>query len=303
MTTRSASKAAVREAANDKESPGRDRGFSSSSTPHWAGLTLDRPRVMGIVNVTPDSFSDGGQFDNTSTAIDHGFRLIAEGADILDIGGESTRPGAAPVSIADEIARTVPVVSALASAGALVSIDTRHAATMAAAIDAGAAIVNDVTALQGDPQSLAVVADRQVAVVLMHMQGEPGTMQNDPQYDDVVSDVRDYLGARLKACTAAGISAGAVALDPGIGFGKTVAHNSALLAGLSSLFAIGRPLLVGASRKSFIGKLGRNAPATDRLGGSIAAALFAVSKGARLLRVHDVAATRQALDIWQALDA
>lgn len=285
------------------ESPGTVRGFSASDVPLWAGLRLDRPHLMGIVNVTPDSFSDGGQFPDASAAIDHGLRLVADGADILDIGGESTRPGAVPVSVKDEITRTVPAVSALAGAGALVSIDTRNAETMAAAIDAGAVIVNDVTALQGDPQSLALVSERKVSVVLMHMQGDPRTMQSDPRYEDVIADVRTYLAGRLAACLAAGIAENAVALDPGIGFGKTVAHNTALLAGLPALAALGRPLLVGASRKSFIGALGRREPATDRLGGSIAAAIYAVSRGAQLLRVHDVAATRQALDIWRALDA
>ncbi len=258
---------------------------------------------MGIVNVTPDSFSDGGQFAETSAAIDHGLRLVEEGADIIDVGGESTRPGAVPVSVAEEIDRTIPVVGALAKAGARVSIDTRHAVTMAAAIDAGATIVNDVTALTGDPNSTAVVAGRRVPVVLMHMRGEPRTMQARPHYDDAVADIRAYLAKRLAACLAAGIAEDAIALDPGIGFGKTVAHNLELLRGLPALATLGRPLLVGASRKSFIGKLSTDAPATDRLGGSLAAALFAAANGARLLRVHDVAETRQALAISQALDA
>lgn len=258
---------------------------------------------MGIVNVTPDSFSDGGQFAETSAAIDHGLRLVEEGADIVDVGGESTRPGAHPVSVAEEIDRTIPVVAALAKAGARVSIDTRHAETMDAAIDAGAAIVNDVTALAGDADSADVVARRRVPVVLMHMQGEPRTMQAEPQYDNAVADIRAYLAKRLAACLKAGIEQDAIALDPGIGFGKTVAHNLELLRGLPALATLGRPLLVGASRKSFIGKLSGDVPVTDRLGGSIAAALFAAANGARLLRVHDVAETRQALAIWQALDA
>jgi len=258
---------------------------------------------MGIVNVTPDSFSDGGQFAETSAAIEHGLRLVEEGADIVDVGGESTRPGANPVSVAEEIDRTIPVVAALAKAGARVSIDTRHAETMDAAIDAGAVIVNDVTALTGDPDSSAVVARRRVPVVLMHMQGEPRTMQTEPHYDDAVADIRAYLAERVADCVRAGIAEDAIALDPGIGFGKTVAHNLELLRGLPTLATLGRPLLVGASRKSFIAKLSGDAPATDRLGGSLAAALFAAANGARLLRVHDVAETRQALAIWQALDA
>lgn len=258
---------------------------------------------MGIVNVTPDSFSDGGQFAETSAAIEHGLRLVEEGADIIDVGGESTRPGAQPVSVAEEIDRTIPVVAALAKAGALVSIDTRHARTMATAIDAGATIVNDVTALTGDPDSLNLVARQRVPVVLMHMRGEPRTMQAEPHYDDAVVDIRTYLAERLAACVKAGIAENAVALDPGIGFGKTVAHNLELLRGLPELASLGRPLLVGASRKSFIGKLSSDAPTTDRLGGSLATALFAAANGARLLRVHDVAETRQALAIWQVLDA
>lgn len=290
-------------AASEIESPGASRGFSPSGPGTWAGLRLDRPRLMGIVNVTPDSFSDGGQFAESSAAIEHGLRLVEEGADIIDVGGESTRPGADPVPVAEEIDRTIPVVAALAKAGALVSIDTRHPGTMIAAIDAGAGIVNDVTALTGDPDSADVVARRRVPVVLMHMRGEPRTMQARPHYDDAVTDIRTYLAGRLAHCVKAGIAEDAVALDPGIGFGKTVAHNLELLRGLPALAALGRPLLVGASRKSFIGRLGGDAPATNRLGGSLAAALFAAANGARLLRVHDVAATRQALAIWQALDA
>lgn len=288
---------------SELESPGIGRGFSPSGARSWAGLSLEEPRVMGIVNVTPDSFSDGGRFIETSAAIEHGLRLVEEGADIVDVGGESTRPGAQPVSIADEIARTIPVVSALAQAGAKVSIDTRNAETMVAAIEAGAAIVNDVTALTGDTSSLDAVAGRDVPVILMHMKGEPRTMQADPRYRDVVEDVAAYLTARLAECVKAGIAADAIVLDPGIGFGKTVAHNTALLNGLPALAALGRPLLVGASRKSFIGALAGGGSVGDRLGGSIAAALFAVSRGAQLLRVHDVAATRQALAIWQALNA
>lgn len=264
----------------------------------FAGLVLDRPRLMGIVNVTPDSFSDGGRFLETEAAIAHGRALRAAGADILDVGGESTRPGASPVGAAEEKARVVPVVKALAAEGALVSIDTRHASVMAAALDAGARLVNDVTALEGDPDSLALVARRVVPVVLMHMRGEPGTMQNDPRYNDVVAEVRDYLERRVAACTAAGIPKERIAVDPGIGFGKTVDHNLALIRHLDRLADLGCAILLGASRKSFIGALSKGEPATERLPGSLAAALAGVARGAHILRVHDVAATAQALAVW-----
>lgn len=264
----------------------------------FAGLALDRPRLMGIVNVTPDSFSDGGRFLETEAAIAYGRALRAAGADILDVGGESTRPGASPVGEAEEKARVVPVVKALAAEGALVSIDSRHASVMAAALDAGARVVNDVTALEGDPDTLALVAEREVPVVLMHMRGDPGTMQNDPRYNDVVAEVRDYLERRVAACTAAGIPRERIAVDPGIGFGKTVEHNLALIRHLDRLADLGCAILLGASRKSFIGALSKGEPATERLPGSLAAALAGVARGADILRVHDVAATAQALAVW-----
>lgn len=266
----------------------------------FAGLALDRPLVMGVVNVTPDSFSDGGDFADPQVAIDHGLRLQREGADIVDIGGESTRPGAAPLDPAEEIRRVVPVVAALARAGAVVSIDTRHAGVMRAALAAGATIVNDITALTDDG-AIASVREAGAAAVLMHMQGEPGTMQQQPCYDDVVAEVAAYLAARVEACVAGGIARERIAIDPGIGFGKTVDHNLALLAATDRFAATGQPVLIGVSRKSFIARLSAGEPPKDRLPGSLAAALFAVARGAAILRVHDVAATRQALAVWRAI--
>ncbi len=271
-----------------------------------AHIQSGQPMVLGIVNVTPDSFSDGGQFATTDTAIAHGRRLLEEGAHILDIGGESTRPGADTVSVDDEKARVVPVIEGLrdaaAKAGAYLSVDTRNAATMAAVIEAGADIINDITALEGDPASMDVVTRSGLPVILMHMQGEPQQMQNNPQYDDVVTEVREYLDARIEACVAAGIDRSLIILDPGIGFGKTVEHNLSLMKHLDDYAESGLPLLLGVSRKSFIGLLDDNVPATDRLGGSLAAALAGYSRGAAILRVHDVAATRQALMIWRAIE-
>jgi len=270
----------------------------ASPRPPFAGLGLERPRVMGIVNVTPDSFSDGGDHPTPEAAIAHGKALVAAGAEIVDVGGESTRPGAEPVSSADERARTVPVVEGLARAGAMVSIDTRRAAVMAAALDAGAALVNDVTALSSDPASLALVAARGVPVVLMHMRGEPRTMQDDPRYDDVALDVFDYLAGRVAACVASGIPRARIAIDPGLGFGKSFAHNHQLLERLALFHGLGCALLVGASRKSFTAGAAKLAPKA-RLGGSLAAALAALGQGAQILRVHDVAETRQAIEIWR----
>jgi dihydropteroate synthase len=263
---------------------------------------LSRPLVMGIVNATPDSFSDGGDHYDADAAVAHGLKLRDEGADILDVGGESTRPGAEPVPEPEEIRRVVPVVRALAAAGAVVSIDTWHAGTMSAALDAGAAIVNDVTALTGEAGSLAAVVARKAAVVLMHMQGRPQTMQANPSYGDAPAEIAAYLKSRLDACTAAGIPADRVAVDPGIGFGKTVAHNAEILANVPRLRAIGCAVLVGASRKAFIGALSKGERPKERLPGSLAAALAAVAGGADILRVHDVAATVQALAVWRAVE-
>jgi dihydropteroate synthase len=266
-----------------------------------AGLTLDLPRIMGIVNVTPDSFSDGGRWLDRDAAIAHGLQLEAEGADILDVGGESTRPGAEPVSLDEELARVIPVVAALAKTARVpVSIDTRNAEVMRRAADAGARIVNDVAALGHDPDALRVAAELGLPVVLMHAQGDPRTMQLDPRYDDVVLDVYDWLEARVAACEAAGIGRERIVVDPGIGFGKTLEHNLALMSALGILHGLGCPVLLGASRKSFIGRLSGGVPAPERMPGSVAAALIGAAQGVQILRVHDVAATRQALTIWQA---
>jgi len=268
-------------------------------------IDLARPKVMGIVNVTPDSFSDGGAHDDASSALAHCERLVAEGADILDIGGESTRPGAAPVPIAEEIARTAPLIAGLRAAGVRlpISIDTRKARVAEAALDAGADMVNDVSALGFDPDLAPLVAARGVHLCLMHMQGTPETMQNDPRYDDVVLDVRAMLAERIAAAEGAGIARGRILIDPGIGFGKTAAHNLALGARLSALHGLGCAVLYGASRKRFIGRLGgigAEAPADRRLGGSIAVAIAAAAQGAQIVRVHDVWETRQALELWRA---
>ena len=260
-------------------------------------------RVMGIVNVTPDSFSDGGLFVDPESAIAHGRRLAGEGADILDVGGESTRPGAEPVAAAVEVERTRPVVEALAGEhgpGVPVSIDTSKAAVAEAALDAGAEIVNDVTALRGDPELALLCGERDCGVVLMHMLGEPRTMQDDPRYGDVVDDVKGFLVARIAAAFDAGIDEQQIWLDPGIGFGKTVEHNLELIRRLGEVRELGRPLVVGTSRKRFIGTLtGREVG--DRLGGTIASGALAATQGADVLRVHDVAATRDALRVVDAV--
>jgi len=262
-----------------------------------------RPLVMGVVNVTPDSFSDGGRFLDPSAAIDHALALAADGADVLDVGGESTRPGAPVVSEVDELARVLPVVAGLAKCTAVpLSVDTMKAAIARRCLDAGAAIVNDVSGLTADADMPAVVAAAGAGVVVMHMQGTPQTMQQNPTYDDVVGEVVAYLEARLHALSAVGIPPDAVCLDPGIGFGKTLDHNLALLAHLDVVAAIGRPVCLGVSRKGFIGKLCGREPA-DRGAGSLAVACFAAARGAaHVLRVHDVAATRDAVVLLDAID-
>ena len=256
---------------------------------------------MGVVNVTPDSFSDGGETPDAEAAIARGRAMIAAGADIIDVGGESTRPGAASLDPAEEQSRIVPVIRALAADGAVVSADTRHAAVMAAAVAAGARIVNDVSALTAEPGSLAQAAKSGAHVILMHMKGDPRTMQDDPRYDDVVAEVAAYLAERIEACVRAGIPRAKIAIDPGIGFGKTVAHNVALIANLGRLKELGCPVVLGVSRKSFNGKLSRNEPPQERLAGSLAAALAGIARGADIVRVHDVAETRQALAVWRAV--
>jgi dihydropteroate synthase len=261
---------------------------------------IDGPLLVGVVNITADSFSDGGRFLDPARAIEHGRALLEAGADIIDVGGESTRPRAEPIAADEEIRRIAPVVRGLAETGALVSIDTRHAVVMEAALAAGARIVNDVAALTG-ASSLAVAAERGAAIVLMHMAGDPRTMQQDPRYDDPALDVLDFLEARMAACETAGISRERIAVDPGIGFGKKDPHNLALLARLTLLHATGCAVMLGASRKSFIARLGGDGGSGERLGGSLASALWAASQGVQLLRVHDVAETRQALAIREAI--
>jgi dihydropteroate synthase len=258
---------------------------------------------MGIVNVTPDSFSDGGLFLDPERAIAHGVELAAEGADILDVGGESTRPGAEAVDAARELERVEPVVAALAAAdgpGVEVSIDTSKAPVAAAALDRGARIVNDVTALRGDPELAAVCAERSCTLVLMHMQGSPRTMQSNPTYGDVVEDVRAFLAQRIEAAVAEGVDEGRIWVDPGIGFGKTLAHNLELLRRLGELRELGRPIVIGSSRKSFLGALtGRDAD--DRLGGTVASNVLALAAGADVFRVHDVAEVARALRVAAAI--
>jgi dihydropteroate synthase len=267
----------------------------------WAGLRLDRPLIMGIVNVTPDSFSDGGAFIAPEPAIAHGRALLAAGADILDIGGESTRPGATSVAPEDEIARVEPVLRGLAPTGAVLSIDTRHARVMEAALAAGARIINDVSALTGDKRSLAVAAAAGAPVVLMHMQGEPRTMQDNPSYRLASLDILEYLAERIAACAVAGIPRERVVVDPGIGFGKRARHNLEIMARLSLFHALGCGVLLGISRKSLIGRIGGALEPKKRLPGSLAGGVHALGQGVQILRVHDVAETRQAVATWQAI--
>lgn len=266
-----------------------------------AGMAMNGPRIMGILNVTPDSFSDGGKFDAPDRALAHALAMQDEGAAIIDVGGESTRPGAAEVGIEDEIARTAPVIAAIrAQSDVPISVDTRKAAVGTAALRAGAGLINDVAAFTFDPKLAKVAATAKVPVCVMHAQGAPETMQDDPSYDDVLLDVYDFLGARIDAAVAAGIPRDQIVVDPGIGFGKTLEHNLILLRGIALFHALGCPILLGASRKRFIGTLG-GGEAGDRLGGSVAVALFAARRGVQILRVHDIFATRQALDLEWAI--
>ncbi len=255
---------------------------------------------MGIVNVTPDSFSDGGLFLDAASAIVHGRELAAAGADLLDVGGESTRPGAEAVAADAELERVVPVVEGLAAADVPISVDTSKAAVAAAGLDAGAAIVNDVTAFRADPDMAPLCADRRCTVVLMHMLGDPRTMQDDPRYDDVVDDVASFLSERIEYATANGVDEQRIWIDPGIGFGKTVEHNLELLRRLGELRRLGRPIVIGTSRKRFLGTItGREVG--DRVGGTIASNVLALAGGADVFRVHDVAEARQALDVAAVL--
>jgi dihydropteroate synthase len=264
-------------------------------------LTLTRPLVMGILNITPDSFSDGGRFADAEGAIAAGRAMIAGGADILDVGGESTRPGAAHVTTAEELERVLPVVAALAEDGRVpVSIDTRHAVVASACVAAGAAILNDVSGFR-DPAMVALVAGCEAGCVVMHMCGEPGTMQNAPSYDDVVAEVGAYLAAQAALLAAAGVARDRIAIDPGIGFGKTTDHNLELLTHLPDLAALGYPVVVGASRKRFIGELTGVAEPDERLAGSLAVAVWAVTHGADVVRVHDVEETVRAFRMLNAM--
>jgi dihydropteroate synthase len=265
-------------------------------------VRLDQPQVAGILNATPDSFSDGGRFAGAEDAAEAGFAMAAAGAAIVDVGGESTRPGAKPVWEGDEVERVLPVVARLASSGTSISIDTRKAAVMEAALGAGAAMVNDVSALTWDERALAVVARAGCPVVLMHHQGNPETMQQAPSYDrPVLLAVYDWLEERIAAAVGAGIARERIIVDPGIGFGKTVRHNLEILNGLALLHGLGCPIMLGASRKRMIGALSNEAPADRRLAGSVALALKAADQGAQFLRVHDVEETVQALRVWRGL--
>jgi dihydropteroate synthase len=293
--TRAGSRGLV--AAADLPDPVRAR--LTAPRPPLAGLALDRPRLMGILNVTPDSFSDGGRFLGRDSAVAHAAAMAGAGADLLDIGGESTRPGAADVTEAEEIARTAPLIAALCAGGLAlpVSIDTRKAAVARAALDAGASMVNDVAALTHDRALGPLIAERGTPVCLMHARGTPATMQDDPRYDDVLLDVYDWLGERIAAAEAMGIARG-------IGFGKTAAHNLALIRGLSLFHGLGVPVLLGASRKRFIGTYGGGPAATraDLRGpGTVAVTLAGTAQGVQIHRVHDIVETKQALRLWQAV--
>ena len=264
-------------------------------------LSLARPLVMGIVNVTSDSFSGDGFAADHRRAVAHGWRLVAEGADLLDIGAESSRPGAPPVAVQEEVDRLLPVLEALRDCGVPLSVDTVKPEVMRAAVSAGADLINDIAALQS-PGAMEAVAQSGAAVCLMHMRGLPRTMQDDPRYQDVVTEVRDFLALRVKAAEAAGIARARIVIDPGFGFGKRIEHNVALFRDLARILDLGLPVLVGVSRKSMLGEItGR--PVGGRIHASVAAALLAAQAGAHVLRVHDVAATRDALTVWQALSA
>lgn len=260
-----------------------------------------KPRVMGVVNVTLESFSDGGKFINSDKAIEHGLRLAHEGAHVLDIGGESSRPGAQPVDPEEEIARVLPVIEGLKGKVPWISIDTRNARTMEKALNAGANIINDISALAYDSESVHIAAEAQVPVILMHMQGTPQTMQENPQYTNVVEDIIQFLQSRVKYCETHRISVQNLVLDPGVGFGKTVQDNLVILGNIKKFLDIGPPVLLGTSRKSFIGKISADEPPDDRLPGSLASALWGLSRGVKIFRVHDVAETVQAFKTYQAI--
>jgi len=269
-----------------------------------AGLDMGRVNLMGILNVTPDSFSDGGKFERADVAIEHALAMIEAGADILDIGGESTRPGAAYVAPDDEIARTAPVIAALRQACAVpISIDTRKADVAAEALKAGATLVNDVYAFTHEPDLARVTAVAGAPVCLMHAQGDPEVMQDNPNYSDVILDVYDFLNDRIEIAVSAGIARDQIMIDPGIGFGKTIDHNLQIMNRISLFHSLGCPILLGASRKRFIGTIGKEPKADERLGGSIAVALAGAAQGVQIIRVHDIKQTKQALDLWQAVSS
>lgn len=282
-----------------QDAPPEVIGALTAPRPPVLGLSMDAPRIMGIVNVTPDSFSDGGRW-NEDGGIAHGRALIAEGAHILDIGGESTRPGAAAVPVPEEIARTRPAIGAL-SREAAVSVDTRKAEVARAAVAAGAGLVNDVSGFDFDPGMAAAVAETGAAVCLMHARGLPENMQDDPRYGDVLLDVYDALAERIARAEAAGVPRDRIVIDPGIGFGKTLEHNLAILRRISLYHGLGVPVLLGASRKRFVGTLGGTETAAQRDPGSLAVTLAAAQQGIQIHRVHDVAGTRQGLALWQAI--
>jgi len=294
---------------------GVEARFDEDMQTQWDGLTgarpavqlgertirLDQPQVMGIINATPDSFSDGGQFADSGAAAEAGASMAADGAAIIDVGGESTRPGAKAVWEGDEIGRVAPVIRQLAASGTAVSVDTRKADVMTAALEAGARMINDVSALTYDDRGAGLIAAAGVPVVLMHHQGAPETMQDDPRYDDVLVEIFLWLEERIAAAEDAGIKRDKILIDPGFGFGKNVAHNLELMNGLAILHGLGCPIVLGASRKRTIGALSGEAPADQRLPGSLAFALKAVEQGAQIIRVHDVPETVQALRVWRGL--
>ena len=261
------------------------------------------PYIMGVVNVTPDSFSDGGEFLNPDKAIAHGFQLINEGAHILDIGGESSRPGAQEVDVEEEIERVVPVIEGLAGKIPWISVDTRHAKTMEAALKAGANAVNDISALEHDSQSAYVVREAQVAVFLMHMRGNPATMQEKPRYNNIIEDIFKYLQSRIQYCKTHRIDTNMLVCDPGIGFGKTTEHNLLILRNIKKFHDLNVPVMLGVSKKSFIANCSNDEPPHDRIPGSLAAALWGLSQGVQIFRVHDVKETRQAFEIYKAISS
>ena len=288
----------------DEDMAAQWKALTSARSPLQLGertIRLDQPQVMGIVNATPDSFSDGGQFADANAAAEAGADMAAQGAAIIDVGGESTRPGARMIWEGDEKERILPVIRQLAAGGAAVSADTRKSEVMAAALEAGARMINDVSALTYEDRSTGVIAAAGVPVVLMHHQGAPETMQDDPRYDDVLVEVYLWLEERIAGAEAAGIARDKILVDPGFGFGKNVGHNLELMNGLALLHSLGVPLVVGASRKRTIGALSGEAPPDMRLGGSIAFAIKAAEQGAQIVRVHDVFETVQALKVWRGL--